>query len=182
MRRFLGIVLLLTLLSPPLAQAQDTLRVNPGDRVRVTSAECFQESKTLRFSSFTGDTLWISTGTQEVGWATSEITMLEVFRPTPIWKTSAIGLLAGVAAGVLFMEVIQSTEQCSWPFDCSFPTDLHVRGGLVAGAVGLLAGVSFGVHKRSGGWEEVPLPLVQPCFSPSLDGRLNLGFSIPLRR
>ena len=183
MKRVAGAILLFTLISPPLTQAQETVRVNPGDRVRVrvTSFECFQGANKLQFASFSGDTLWVMAGGQDLGCPTSRITRLEVFRPTSIWKTSAIGLIAGVSAGVLFMEAV-SRGDCGLVIDCGFPNEIHVGGGLIGGAVGLLAGVIIGDTKRFGGWKEVPLPPGQPFVQVSAAGRLGFGFSIRLRR
>lgn len=53
-----GAILLFTLISPPLTQAQERVQVSPGDRVRVTSGECFQEAKDCNL----GPLLWAHSG------------------------------------------------------------------------------------------------------------------------
>ena len=183
MKRGAGAVLLFTIISPPVSQAQEVERVSPGDRVRVTAPGCSLDAKKPRFSSLSGDTLWISTETKEVGCATSEITMLEVFRPTRIWKTSAIGFLAGGAAGVLVTAVIDS-QMGRVPFTNRRWVDAtdYLTGGLVGGAIGTVTGMSIGKRQSFGGWKEIPLPLIQPSLFVSRGGCLNLGISIPLRR
>jgi hypothetical protein len=177
MKRGSGAVLLFTLISPTLTQAQERVQIGPGDRVRVRSAECFQEAKTLQFASLAGDTLWVMAGGQELGCPTSKIIRLEVLRPTSIWKPSAIGLLVGVAAGALFLETM---VDCSL-FDCDFPKAPYLVGGIAGGVVGLGIGVLIGIWTPDD-WEEVPLPPGQPFVQVSAGSHLGFGFSIRLRR
>jgi hypothetical protein len=54
--------------------------------------------------------------------------------------------------------------------------------GAASTGAGLVIGTVIGLIRGSEGWEEVPLPPVQPFMEALPDGRLGLGFSIPARR
>ena len=179
MKRTLGALILLSLTVPVKIQAQGSAQVKPGDRLRVNSSECFQEARRLRFSSITEDTLWATSRNKDVGCPISQISGIEVFRPTSVLKTSSIGLGAGAAAGLLIMAVPYGST-CGG--DCDMGGVAAIVGAVLGGGVGLVAGMVTGLTRKLGRWKEVPLPLVQPSSFVSRGNRLNLGISIPLRR
>ena len=179
MKRAVGVFLLLFSFSASPSRAQGIPGIKPGDRVRVTSVECFQGVK-LRFTSFSGDTLWTTSNNLNTGCPASQITQLEVFRATSISKASGLGLLIGTAGGAFIGGHSTAGDEGDCGDDC-WLTGAMVGGVLGAGS-GLVAGIILGVTKSHGRWEEIPLPPVQSYLQRTADGRFGFGFSITLRR
>lgn len=148
----------------------------PGDRVRVTAPECELRKQTGVLRSLENYLFSATLGDKDVQCPFEALTRLEVsVGERKWWKTSVIGLGIGLGVGAVGVIAITSDPKPG--------TDMY---GLAAAlwavastSAGLLVGTGIGIIRGRDHWEEVPLPLVLPYFGPSLDGRLNFGFSIP---
>ena len=175
-------VLLFTLISPPLTQAQERVRVSPGDRVRVTALGCQLRKQTATLLSLDNDLFSATVGEKEMACPVEALTQLEVWKGEEHWwKWVLVG--AGVGAGVGMGAVLLS-DPCETELSIFIGECVPARSAVVAitTSVGILAGLAVGLTAREKSWKEVPLPLFQPSLFVSGGGRLNLGISIPLRR
>jgi len=179
MKRALGAFLLLFSISASPAQAQGIPGISPGDRVRVTAPECDLKKKKGTFISFDDDLFSATLDDQDIGCPVGALTRLDVsVGERKWWKASMIGL--GVGAGVGAITAVVFVSQAS-EYDDMTAVAAIVFGMLSVGA-GLVTGTIIGVIRGTDNWKEVPLPPFHPSVFSSRGNRLNLGFSIPLRR
>jgi hypothetical protein len=81
------------------------------------------------------------------------------------------GIVLGVALGTAMGD------------DFLFPSgDLAVILAAELGVVGGLIGLGIGSMVKTEGWESVSLPEMKPSLQVTPDGRLRVGFSVPLKR
>ncbi len=158
-----------------LGNAQDSLPVRVGDRVRVT-APAFDIDKydgTLRASA--DDTLIVDS----LRMALASVTRLDVYqgRTGNMGKGALIGTLIGVPTGLAFGVFYQ--QACSNSSDIG-QTCLGIvpLGAVALGVTGALIGGTIGALIKHDRWEEVPLDQLGVSFLPQRDGRFAFSLSV----
>lgn len=139
MRWALWSTLATAVLCPCSANAQERPDVEPGDRIRVTAPSCGLRAHEATLESLEGDVLLPSECPIE------QLELLEGFQPTPVWKTSGLGLMIGAGVGGVLLGVTEG-EAIS-----------RLAGGVIGGGVGLALGFLMGATEHFGAWKEVPL-------------------------
>lgn len=160
--------------------AQGTVGVKPGDRVRVTAPECQLRKQTATLLSLEKDLFFATVGEKEMECPVEALIQLEVWKGEEHWwKWVFIG--TGVGAGVGAAYALAMGSQCDFDLldTCGVAPTLFV---LAFSTAGFVSGIAVGLTSREKNWKEVPLPPIRPFLFVSGGSRLNLGFSIPLRR
>ena len=175
MKRTLGAFVLLSLMMPIVAQAQETPRVGPGDRVRVTAPECELRKSIGTLVALDDHHLSAMVGTTEIECPVEALINFEVSEGRRHWwKAGFVG--AGIVAvtGTLLAAAADSPEG-----EAAGYLGLST---IILTPVGFMMGSLVGLIRGTDSWKEVPLPSAQPFFFVSGEGRLSLGIAIPLRR
>jgi hypothetical protein len=162
------------------SSAQETVGVKPGDRVMVTAPECQLRKQTATLLSLEKDLFSATVGDTDIQCPVEAVTQLEVWKGEEHWwKWVFIG--TGVGAGVGAVFGLAWGSQCEFDFldTCGPGPTLFAMASTLTG---LLSGLAIGLTSREKSWKEVRLPLVQPSLFVSRGNRLNVGFSIPVRR
>lgn len=156
-------------------EAQEPVAVRPGQRVRVTAPALGMKKHEETFQQLRGDTLVFTL----MECPLSDVTRLEEHRGRESWgwwKGGLIGFVVGAGAGAAYgagpgySDCDLAKEGCMLIF------------GAIGAVPGVLVGSLVGAAVETDRWGEVPLPPVRPSLQVSANGRLGLGFSIPLRK
>ncbi len=151
-----------------ICNAQDSVPIAVGDRVRVTAPTLDIDKYDGTLQALAGDTLTINSLRVALIWVTG----LDIHRGTKsnAGKGAAIGLLVGagiaVAAGIWFSEAFNGSTQGVCETGC------------ISWAVTLaLLGAGIGAAIRTDRWEEVPLDQLRVSLGPQRGGRFGVGMS-----
>jgi len=142
----------------------------------VTALECQLQEQTAILISLESQVLSATVDNEDVECPIGALTRLEVSQgERKWWKASLLGLGVGTVVGVVLGSTVYESNEGSAAAEAA------AIAALSAG-VGFLAGTIIGVIRGKDNWKEVLLPSVQPSALLSTGNRLNIGFSIPLRR
>lgn len=186
MKRTPWVFILLPLISPPPLLAQDTPRVYPGARIKVTAPECqLWWGETGQVLSLDQGMLIARVGGEEIECPLEALTRLEVsVGERKWWNASLKGTGIGVLGGAVILTVVHVTT-CDDEYAgyCDEGNLIAVViGAVLGGAAGLVTGTIVGLGRDPEDWRTVPLPLVHPTLTLAPDGRFGFGFSVPLKR
>lgn len=154
-------------------QAQQSLPIQSGQRVRVTAPDCDLRKQTANLDGWRGDTLELGMGNCSL----ASVARLEVSRGRS--RHTGIGLVVGWFAGAVIG--YSAAEEC--------PADAHPRwmacmghigpkgAALLGSVVGAVVGLGVGAMVTTERWEEVPLDGLRVGFAQQRDGRFAAGLT-----
>ncbi len=156
-----------------IAQEQ-SLPLEPGQRVRVTAPNLGIRYQLATFEVLRGDTL-VVTADSTMYCPLASVTRLDVHQGRKSeWKTGLIvGAFVGAIGGGIAGYVLETIDEYSPEYA------LPVAGGALAGAAvvgGLGAGI--GTFIKADRWEEIPLDRLRVSFVPQRDGRFAFAVSV----
>lgn len=170
--------LVATVLAAPALQAQDTLRLAEGTRVRVSAPDLALRNQTGSVVSLSADTLFLARGAERtlVAVPRGAITRLEVSRGRgergkSALRMAGIGFLAGAAAGALF------GLSCTDP-ECN--EYLPAIAAAVGAGFGAAAGGVIGATQGREVWEPVMVGTAAAEPASVRGRRLALGLTLRL--
>jgi hypothetical protein len=160
------------------AVAQQSILVQPGQRVRVQSALARTPELIGGVQAISPDTLVVR---HDVGAGASAataipliyITRLEVSRGQHSrWLT---GLVVGLAAGATTGVILGATSESDFLFSKS---SMALMGAVVMAPIGGAVGLVVGALTKTERWETVPLPRPGKSVTLGPPGRLGLGVRV----
>ena len=155
--------------------AQESLPVEPGERVRVTAPECELRGQEATFRALRADTLVLETTECPL----ASVTRLDVSRGQK--SNFALGAGIGFAAGAL-VGLVHCSRDAGGFSDVGMcdlaDDDLTLWVTFVIGAIGGAAVGFVGNFIKTERWEEVPLERLRVSLAPQREGGFALGFSV----
>ena len=160
------------------APAQEVLRLEPGDRVRVTASKCDLHRDVGTVISVTYGILRTSVGGREQGCPFSALQRLELsVRQRMWWESAAKGAGVGAAVGLGIVGAMASDDDL--PEDEEVLAAFKIAGASVA--AGAVVGTLVGVFRGKDVWDAIRVRDARPFLSQTRDGRVGFGFSKPIR-
>ena len=175
MRKILILAVILMgwlLLDPAIAFAQD-LKVQPGDKIRVTYVGVVTTKTSGIMQGVSDDSLEILKGDATMALALSSIRRLDISMGQK--RRTGRGAWIGALTGGLLVGLIamasdtECTSDDDWCIDFFSPGEAFGGGFLVGALGGTLVGVAVGSVIKTDRWKQVPLdtafdPVVQQSF------------------
>ena len=146
--------------APTEIAAQEPLRVEPGERVRVTAPDCALRGQAATFRALRADTLVLDTTECPL----ASTIRLDVNRGRK--SNARLGAAIGFAAGALGVVVFCHGGECVWRDDDVPDYNFTAPFSLLVGAMGGLVGGITGFFIKTDRWEEVPMERLRVSPTP----------------